>query len=1155
MSRKCRLPRHRAFHEDIPAKANRILNLILLSMVLITVRMWHLAIVQYDEKVEESRKPQRRIVVEAAKRATIRDRFNIPLAINKIEYQATVLYSQIQQIPSVGWDRDSLSGKRIKKFRRKEYISRLAQLLGEELNMDAERLEDLIHAKASYYAHIPFIIKESLSEQEYYRLKILEKDWLGIQVRRIPKRFYPRGKVASDIIGYMGAINKQEYESIIHEMRTLERYIEERESGETPDIPFNLENTTQVRNRLKDLQEKAYTIHDYVGKSGIEGKFEQELRGFQGHKSYYSDARGNFLRQLPGGREPLSGQRILLSLSVDLQEYAETLLAQNETFRVVRMSNIGLEKNTIISARHPWTKGGAIVAMDPHTGEIIAMASFPRSDPNDFISSGDLDLSRRKRQRIARWFESDSYLADIWEQKIPIEREKYDVLQQKFYEESRYMTWETYLDFILPPENEARKKMDKIGRLQDVILFQKDVEEIKSFFGNISLYAIFNSLYSQSEHVPFRIQMTRSEKDSLEKILNEHRSEIELIKSRMDVYLDDIHNQYDKVLFIDLCRLLVDANRFCPDLLYEAGGQTLSFYHNASCSITHLKKITREMTKELFHDFTFKEWRRNFEKEFLKKKREEEKIEKKYPKPYIDYLDKEEEDQFQIFWNKHESALFLTFLSGMNGEHVEEELLPYLNYFDDWHRELSKGAHQAVDWREDYLLAQQAICGFSKQNASLYLSSIRGFSDLNRPLLGRYRHLRNRSKIALEKHLAMAFYPVYGYGYARSFAYRQAAVQGSIFKIVTAYEGLVQQFRRLNKICPSAKELNPLEIVDQVGSQSGGTRIVGHFMDGKPIPQLYNGGRLPRSQIRNIGHIDIIKALETSSNPYFSLLASECLDNPMDLVRAARDFSYGCKTGIDLTGELSGNVPEDVLNNKTGLYSLAIGQHSMVVTPLQTAVMLSAIANGGKVLKPKIVNLTAGRAPRRTTDFFNCAERFPYKETLEIVGIDFPLFLAASLDNEHSLVSHFKTEIKRQIFMPVIVRKILLQAMHKMVYRTQNEGLASLKRLYASTPEAIQNYQELKDQLIGKTSTSEAIERIDLDCDNGLNIYTHVWFGGISFSHSSPHPQLFIARDELGYPELVVVVYLRYGGFGKEAAPLAAQMVKKWREIQLKRQS
>jgi cell division protein FtsI/penicillin-binding protein 2 len=194
-------------HQDIPAKANRVLNIVLIGMLLILIRVWHLAIIQYDEKLEESRKPQRHIMIEPAKRATIRDRFNIPLAINKIHYQAAISYSQIRVIPSVKWEKD-LSGKRIKILKRRDYIKNLSQLLADELNLDSERLEDLIHSKASCYSQIPFIIKEDLSEREYYRLKMLEKDWLGITVLRVPKRHYPQGRVAADIIGFMGAINR-----------------------------------------------------------------------------------------------------------------------------------------------------------------------------------------------------------------------------------------------------------------------------------------------------------------------------------------------------------------------------------------------------------------------------------------------------------------------------------------------------------------------------------------------------------------------------------------------------------------------------------------------------------------------------------------------------------------------------------------------------------------------------------------------------------------------------------------------------------------------------------------------------------------------------------------------------------------------------------
>ena len=81
------------------------------------------------------------------------------------------LYSQIKQIPTIAWVTNE-EGKRVKRFVRREYITALSNLLGEELKMDPERIEDLIHAKAALYNQIPFVLKENIDEREYYRLKM-----------------------------------------------------------------------------------------------------------------------------------------------------------------------------------------------------------------------------------------------------------------------------------------------------------------------------------------------------------------------------------------------------------------------------------------------------------------------------------------------------------------------------------------------------------------------------------------------------------------------------------------------------------------------------------------------------------------------------------------------------------------------------------------------------------------------------------------------------------------------------------------------------------------------------------------------------------------------------------------------------------------------
>ena len=468
-------------HSDIPSKANRVLYFILIAILLILVRIWHLSIIQYDQKLDEFQKPRLKSSIVPAPRATIRDRFNLPLAINKMAYQAAILYSPIRDIPSFKWEKEA-NGKRIKIFERKNYIHKLANLLAAELQLDGEYVEDLIHSKASYYSQVPFVIKENISEKEYYRLKMLEKDWPALHARHIPKRDYPKKRVAADVIGYMGAIDRSHYEKILHEMKALEAFICASENEQEADPIPGIEDVRQARRRLKDLEAKAYTLHDYVGKTGIEGTYEEELRGFCGKKNYYTDSRGNFLRELPGSRPPLPGKRVLLTLSSQLQEYAEQLLAENEALRVVRKTSLVGAKQTVLAKKEPWIKGGAIVVMDPTTAEILALASYPRFDPNDFILSGDAEERKRKKMGIHHWLESDVEIAALWNQQEPLKRERYDAKKRRFYDEAKFLTWGAYLDFILPSEGNLRRSVDKVKTLSQAIEIQREIEALRALF-------------------------------------------------------------------------------------------------------------------------------------------------------------------------------------------------------------------------------------------------------------------------------------------------------------------------------------------------------------------------------------------------------------------------------------------------------------------------------------------------------------------------------------------------------------------------------------------------------------------------------------------------------------------------------------------------
>ncbi|PJD94781.1 MAG: hypothetical protein CK425_10335 [Parachlamydia sp.] len=1100
---------------DVPEKANRVLNVILIALLLVIIRIWHLSVIQYEDRFELARKPQRKVVLEPAKRATIRDRFNIPLAVNKIQYDAAIVYSELQQIPTFrtvyGPD-----GKKKKVFKRKEYIESLAQVLGKELQLDPRWIEDIIYSKAAFQFHVPFVIKKEISEQEYYRLKGLENAWLGINVMCVPRRYYPQGKVAGDLIGYMGAISKEKYDGILAEIAELKEFILSEESGENPILPAKFDSSQAVRQHLLELEERAYAINDWVGKSGIEERFEADLRGYHGKKIYHSDARGNFLKEFTGSTEPLSGQRLLLTISSELQSYAEQLLAQNEQIRKVRVTK---EDSINLATREPWIKGGAIVVMEPASGEILTLASYPRFDPNDFISSSDKDIGKKKRANILRWLESEAYIADIWNQKRPLERELYNRKAEEFYEESMTMGWDYYLYSILPANSPIKTALLKIKNIAQTVVFINEVNTLLSLCENHHLDAILNILYKEDGHTSVGKALSAPEKEALQAKMREHQEQIAAVKLRLGPYFGEITSNYDKVLLVDLCNLVLETPAFTPELLNAVGGQSLVFYRDATAASICLTDAVESMCKTLFHQIDFAQWREKHQQTFLKQKRSEERLLKQYARPYIDLLDKQEMLLFKEFWDIYKWDVLSIFLTGKCGA-VDQRVEPYLEYFNQLRQSVGNKLVQNEKWLDAYTKLQSALTDIPTSLVAEYLKSMRSYHELLRPLFGTYRHLRRSHPDGhLEKDLAAGFYPKYGFGYGRSQGYRQAATQGSIFKLVTAYEALKQKCDDLEGHSYTYQDLNPLTLNDCV-FRKGKEVFLGYTHDGKPIPQLYKGGRIPKSLSAHIGKVDIKRAIETSSNPYFSLLAGDILQNPEDLARAARDFSFGAPTGIDLPNEIAGNVPRDLSQNRTGLYATAIGQHTLVVTPLQTAIMLSALANGGKVLQPKIIRMRAGKK----LDFGKVSK---------------------------SCVEWFPPVTKKEIALPVAVRKILLEGLQQVSLHLYRNSLPALSKLYQDHPEVIRDFVDLKEQMIGKSSTAEADENLDLGLKTGKNIYNHVWFGSISFSPKNLFntEARFVYRDPFGNPEIVVVVYLKYGSLGKEAAPLAAQIVKKWREI------
>ncbi|MBN8448439.1 MAG: penicillin-binding protein 2 [Candidatus Accumulibacter sp.] len=175
-------------------------------------------------------------------------------------------------------------------------------------------------------------IRTRLTEEEVARFAANRYLFPGVEVKARLFRQYPLGPIASHAIGYINRINKRDLE-----------LIEESEKGAN------------------------YKGTDHIGKTGIEQKYEFQLHGETGYEQVEIDAGGRAVRNL-SRTAPVQGNNLTLTLDARLQEMAEKAFGDRR---------------------------GALVAIEPSTGGILALVSTPTFDPNlfvDGIRTDDWDL-------------------------------------------------------------------------------------------------------------------------------------------------------------------------------------------------------------------------------------------------------------------------------------------------------------------------------------------------------------------------------------------------------------------------------------------------------------------------------------------------------------------------------------------------------------------------------------------------------------------------------------------------------------------------------------------------------------------------------------------------------------------------------------------
>ena len=150
----------------------------------------------------------------------------------------------------------------------------------------------------------------------------LKADWPLLDIEIETQRHYPYGTVAAHLLGYIGIIQDQD---------------------------------------LQSKNDNAYVLGDFIGKTGIEKVYENNLRGRDGMMYVEIDAAGRTGREFPErDRLPVPGEPLHLTIDLEVQLAAERAL--------------------------PDSLAGALVALDPRTGAVLALANKPTFDPNIFVS-------------------------------------------------------------------------------------------------------------------------------------------------------------------------------------------------------------------------------------------------------------------------------------------------------------------------------------------------------------------------------------------------------------------------------------------------------------------------------------------------------------------------------------------------------------------------------------------------------------------------------------------------------------------------------------------------------------------------------------------------------------------------------------------------
>ncbi len=201
---------------------------------------------------------------------------------------------------------------------------------------DRRRFKRLLEESKSFES-LP--IRTRLNDEEVARFMAQRFRFPGVDVKARLFRSYPLGEVGSHLLGYIGRINQAEKKAM---------------------------------DDWSDEDQGNYKGTEYIGKLGLEQSYERELHGVTGVEQVETSAGGRAVRRL-NSQPPTPGNKLVLSIDIKLQAMVEEMFGDRR---------------------------GALVAMDPRSGEVLAFVSKPTFDPNLFVDGIDQESWRDLNESI-----------------------------------------------------------------------------------------------------------------------------------------------------------------------------------------------------------------------------------------------------------------------------------------------------------------------------------------------------------------------------------------------------------------------------------------------------------------------------------------------------------------------------------------------------------------------------------------------------------------------------------------------------------------------------------------------------------------------------------------------------------------------------------